>query len=104
MKSGFLVLVLAVTVVFGVYAFLTADLHSIAISGTLSAESGGRGSQSGASSGGAAGMARVLESVNMLELERQKAGEFSLLSLSGEKVRLRDFRGRTVLLSFWATW
>ena len=33
-----------------------------------------------------------------------EAPEFSLLDLSGQRVRLSDFRGRTVVLSFWATW
>jgi len=32
------------------------------------------------------------------------ASDFELLDLSGRPVRLRDFRGRVVLLNFWATW
>jgi peroxiredoxin len=32
------------------------------------------------------------------------ASEFELPDLSGRTVRLRDFRGRVVLLNFWATW
>jgi peroxiredoxin len=32
------------------------------------------------------------------------APEFELLDLTGRPVRLRDFRGRVVLLNFWATW
>ena len=32
------------------------------------------------------------------------AAEFELLDLSGQPVRLRDLRGRVVLLNFWATW
>lgn len=35
---------------------------------------------------------------------RSKAPAFSLRSLSGERVKLSDFEGRVVLLSFWATW
>jgi peroxiredoxin len=32
------------------------------------------------------------------------APEFELADLAGRPVRLRDFRGRVVLLNFWATW
>ena len=32
------------------------------------------------------------------------APDFSLTDLSGATVRLSDFRGKTVLLDFWATW
>ena len=32
------------------------------------------------------------------------AGDFALRDVEGKRVRLSDFRGRTVLLSFWATW
>ena len=32
------------------------------------------------------------------------APAFSLRSLSGENVKLSDFRGKTVLIQFWATW
>jgi peroxiredoxin len=32
------------------------------------------------------------------------APDFDLKSLSGEKVSLRDFGGKIVLLNFWATW
>lgn len=32
------------------------------------------------------------------------ASEFELSDLAGRPVRLRDFRGRVVLLNFWATW
>jgi thiol-disulfide isomerase/thioredoxin len=33
-----------------------------------------------------------------------QAPEFELTSLSGDKVNLQDFKGRVVLLDFWATW
>lgn len=36
--------------------------------------------------------------------EPTAAWEFELLDLGGRSVRLRDFRGRVVLLNFWATW
>jgi peroxiredoxin len=32
------------------------------------------------------------------------APDFELLSLSGESFRLSDFRGKVVLINFWATW
>lgn len=33
-----------------------------------------------------------------------QAPDFTLTSLDGRKVRLSDFRGKAVLLNFWATW
>lgn len=33
-----------------------------------------------------------------------KASNFTLRTLSGERVRLSDYEGKVVLLSFWATW
>ena len=33
-----------------------------------------------------------------------KAPSVSLRDLGGKTVRLRDFRGKVVLLNFWATW
>ena len=35
---------------------------------------------------------------------RQAAPEFSLRDLSGKEVSLRQYKGRIVLLDFWATW
>src|SRR5271157_1769006 len=32
------------------------------------------------------------------------APDFELVSLDGKKVRLSDYRGKAVLLNFWATW
>lgn len=34
----------------------------------------------------------------------KKAPDFSLLDLNGKKVGLKDFKGKIVLLNFWATW
>lgn len=40
-----------------------------------------------------------------IDLEKNKvAPDFELLTLSGEKVRLSDYRGKKVFLNFWASW
>ena len=36
--------------------------------------------------------------------ERKEAPAFSLKSLNGGQVRLSDFKGKPVLITFWATW
>jgi peroxiredoxin len=38
------------------------------------------------------------------DVQGQPAPDFHLLSLDGTKVTLSDFRGKAVLLNFWATW
>jgi len=38
------------------------------------------------------------------KLQGQPAPEFALQSLDDKTVRLSDFRGKAVLLNFWATW
>jgi len=38
------------------------------------------------------------------KLQGQPAPDFSLASLDGKTVKLSDFRGKAVLLNFWATW
>lgn len=35
---------------------------------------------------------------------RAKAPNFTLRTLSGERVKLSDYEGKVVMLSFWATW
>ena len=37
-------------------------------------------------------------------LERKKAPDFSLEDPDGNRVKLTEFRGKIVLLDFWATW
>ncbi len=37
-------------------------------------------------------------------VEHPLAPEFSLSTLTGEKLNLSDYRGKVVLLDFWATW
>lgn len=36
--------------------------------------------------------------------EKQSAPDFALSSVDGSRVRLSDYRGKVVLLDFWATW
>ncbi len=35
---------------------------------------------------------------------KDKAPQFSLLNMKGERVELSEFKGKPVLLNFWATW
>ncbi len=42
---------------------------------------------------------------NLMAVKKIVAGpDFELLNLDEEKVKLSDFRGKVVLLNFWATW
>jgi len=43
-------------------------------------------------------------SVKRGEFKGQPAPDFSLQSLEGKPVRLADYRGKAILLNFWATW
>ena len=73
------------------------------IAGTILALSGVPGGDKGASS-------PELEAARLGALEPgapqrgQPAPDFALHSLDGQVVRLSDFRGRPVLVNFWATW
>jgi len=40
----------------------------------------------------------------IVPLDSEPAPAFTLESLAGNRVSLSDFRGRAVLLYFWATW
>jgi peroxiredoxin len=43
--------------------------------------------------------------MNIQEISKPaKAPEFELLSVTGERVSLKQYRGKVVLLSFWTTW
>ena len=42
--------------------------------------------------------------LHIVPLDAEPAPAFTLASLAGERVSLSDWRGRAVLLYFWATW
>jgi hypothetical protein len=42
--------------------------------------------------------------LHIIPLDAEPAPAFTLESLAGERVSLSDWRGRAVLLYFWATW
>lgn len=42
--------------------------------------------------------------LHIVPLDAESAPAFTLASLAGKPVSLSDFRGRPVLLYFWATW
>src|SRR5437763_10436558 len=43
-------------------------------------------------------------STSTLEAKRKKAPNFSLKDATGNTVNLADYRGKVVLVNFWATW
>jgi cytochrome oxidase Cu insertion factor (SCO1/SenC/PrrC family) len=45
-----------------------------------------------------------LWNLHIVPLDAESAPAFTLASLAGKQVSLSDFRGRPVLLYFWATW
>ena len=45
-----------------------------------------------------------LWNLHVVPLDAEPAPAFTLESLAGERVSLSDWRGRAVLLYFWATW
>lgn len=44
------------------------------------------------------------KSARMVTAEAELAQDFTLKDLSGKEVKLSDYRGKVVLLTFWATW
>lgn len=52
----------------------------------------------------ASGLLLLLISTTLSAEERVAAPEFTLQNLAAEDVSLSDYRGKVVLLNFWATW
>lgn len=46
----------------------------------------------------------LLQAMGMTKLPGEAAPAFTLPDLDGKQVSLQDFRGKVVLLNFWATW
>ena len=50
-------------------------------------------------------VSELLDSLKMYRFDAvQEAPSFELMSVTGEKVSLHQFRGKVVLMSFWTTW
>ena len=61
--------------------------------------------KTGKTSNGHAKIADLMAEMNIQHITKPvKAPDFELLSVKGEKVSLSQYRGKVVLLSFWATW
>ncbi len=45
-----------------------------------------------------------IQQIGAGKLQGQPAPDFTLTSLDGKTMKLSDFRGKAVLLNFWATW
>ena len=48
------------------------------------------------------GCSGIAERRFVSQIQDKPAPDFELTSLDGQKVRLKDFRGKPVMLSFWA--
>jgi thiol-disulfide isomerase/thioredoxin len=51
-----------------------------------------------------AGMSPTVGTQKLNEMEKNGVPDFELEDLEGNKVRLSDFKDKTVILSFWASW
>ena len=57
------------------------------------------------SSNSKSSIAGLLKSMSIQPVTKPaKAPDFDLHSVDGERVRLKQYRGKVVLLSFWTTW
>jgi cytochrome oxidase Cu insertion factor (SCO1/SenC/PrrC family) len=52
----------------------------------------------------AAELEDLLMDLQLVPLDPRPSPDFALDSLDGKKVSLKDFRGRPILVYFWATW
>jgi cytochrome oxidase Cu insertion factor (SCO1/SenC/PrrC family) len=48
------------------------------------------------------GCSGIMERRFVSQIQDRPAPDFELTSLDGQKIRLADFRGKSVVLSFWA--
>ncbi len=46
----------------------------------------------------------IFSKIGIQPIKNKKAPNFCLKGLNGEKVELKNFRGKVVFLNFWATW
>jgi cytochrome c biogenesis protein CcmG/thiol:disulfide interchange protein DsbE len=46
----------------------------------------------------------LINSLNAYPTDKRKAPEFVLKTLEGKTVKLSDFKGKIVIIDFWATW
>jgi thiol-disulfide isomerase/thioredoxin len=51
-----------------------------------------------------AGTRSASENVTHVQGDENKAPDFTLTSLAGDKISLSDFKGKIVIVDFWATW
>lgn len=51
-----------------------------------------------------AGTSQIQDNAALFAAKKIKAPEFELTDLGGNKINLKDLRGKVVFLDFWATW
>jgi hypothetical protein len=90
---------------FKIYLFVSVLLCSAVIGCQQDREAPFSGEKSPPPADIAPRVAELLDAMNMYRFDAvQEAPSFELLSVTGEKVSLHQYRGKVVLLSFWASW